>query len=396
MLKSVASRTRRLLAWWLSGSLLLTGLAGAAALIVLNRIRAGEAALRARYVERSGPLEQLRDGIYLSGTVTDPDRLKQLEAATLAHAARYPSANLRGEVITYWKLVDLMAEVSHSAGTDAYFRKQLAQRRDKMLSIVGEIDAELQRESERREAELAVMYGRFRWTWFGGLILVMSLSAGLSILSSRRLLRLEDESRALSAQLVQAQEQERRSIARELHDQVGQALSSLLLDVGKAQRAADLPELRQVAQKAEEAVDTVRSIALSLRPSMLDYLGLVAALEWQAREVGHRTGLEVRLDAEEQAGEMPDAHRTCIYRVTQEALRNCARHAAARHVRIGLERTAAAVILRVEDDGKGFAVNRQRGLGLFGMEERAAQLGGSVRVRSEPGRGTTVTAEIPL
>jgi signal transduction histidine kinase len=129
---------------------------------------------------------------------------------------------------------------------------------------------------------------------------------------------------------------------------------------------------------------------------MLDDLGLMAALEWQAREVGHRAGLDVQVHAEDSAGDLPDAYRTCIYRVAQEALQNCARHAGARHVRVGLERAAGAVILRVEDDGKGFFPGRTRGLGFLGMEERAAHLQGRVRVQSQPGHGTLVTAEIPL
>jgi signal transduction histidine kinase len=129
---------------------------------------------------------------------------------------------------------------------------------------------------------------------------------------------------------------------------------------------------------------------------MLDDLGLVPALEWQAREVGRRSGLDVQVQAEDSAGELPEAHLTCIYRVAQEALQNCVRHAAAHHVRIALQRFAETVMLHVEDDGKGFLTGRARGLGLLGMEERVVQLGGRFRVQSEPGRGTTVTAELPL
>jgi signal transduction histidine kinase len=129
---------------------------------------------------------------------------------------------------------------------------------------------------------------------------------------------------------------------------------------------------------------------------MLDDLGLVAALEWQAREVGRRSGLQVEISAEDSAGELPDAQRTCIYRIAQEALQNCARHAGARMVRVVLRRAGASVALRVQDDGAGFRPGRSRGMGILGMEERAAQLGGRLQVQSEPGRGTTVTAELPV
>src|SRR5206468_6219884 len=135
---------------------------------------------------------------------------------------------------------------------------------------------------------------------------------------------------------------------------------------------------------------------LALRPSMLDDLGLVAALEWQAREIGHRTGLDVQVEAEESAGELPDEHRTCIYRIAQEALENCARHARANRVTIGLQRVARTVCLQVRDDGAGFQTARSRGLGLLGMEERVEHLGGRLLVSSEPGHGTTVTAELPV
>ena len=389
--------------------------------MILDRIRAGEAALRAGFVERSGWLEQLRSGIYLSGTLardylaapTDPDaaalleKLRALETDTLRAVSRYSesrdAANLRGEVATYWKLLNLMVDVAngrHTPGTDAYFRRQLAQRRENMFWIAGEIGKSLDGESRRREVELARVYAEFRWVLLVELAVVIGLALAVSLVTGRRLMRLEAEARALSAQVVQAQEQERRAIARELHDEIGQSLSGLLLDVGKAARAGDSSEvqvqLHAIAERAERTVDAVRRMALSLRPSMLDDLGLVAALEWQAREVGHRTGLDVQVQAEDSAGDLPDAYRTCIYRVAQEALQNCARHASAKHVRIGLERVANAVILRVEDDGKGFQVNRTRGLGLLGMEERAAQLRGRVRVRSEPGHGTCVRAEIPL
>src|SRR5260370_38982964 len=128
-------------------------------------------------------------------------------------------------------------------------------------------------------------------------------------------------------------------------------------------------ELQSIAASAEQIVEAVRRIALSLRPSMLDDLGLVPALEWQAREVGNRTGLNVEVLAEESAGELPETHRTCIYRVAQEALQNCARHSAASRVWVGLQKAANTVSLPVEDDGNGFLVRRTKGLGLLGMGE---------------------------
>jgi signal transduction histidine kinase len=370
-------------------------------------------------VERSESLARLRDGILLSGTIardylaapTDPpapellQRLKELESSGLraVSADSVPEvANLHGEVIAYWKVLDLMVDIAGSrrtAGLEAYFRAQLAQRRETMLNIADQIGQARDREGRRREEELANMYGGFRATLAGELLLVVGVGVLVAWIAGRRLLHLEERARALSAQLVHAQEQERRAIARELHDSVAQALSALLLDVGNAGRLEDADlkgRLQDIAARAEHTVDAVRNLALSLRPSMLDDLGLVPALEWQAREVGRRSGIDVQIQAEDAAGELPETHRTCIYRIAQEALQNCVRHAGAKHVRVGLERGQHSVVLRVEDDGKGFRPSRVRGLGLLGMEERTAQLGGRLVVQSEPGRGTILAAEIPL
>ena len=154
--------------------------------------------------------------------------------------------------------------------------------------------------------------------------------------------------------------------------------------------------LAVIAELAERSVEALRRIALALRPSMLDDLGLVPALEWQARETGRLSGIPVEVSAAEGRGELPESHRTCIFRVAQEALHNCARHSQATRIGVALQRGSTCVWLRVDDDGKGFAAERTRGLGLLGMAERVGQLGGRLRVRSEPGRGTTVTAELPL
>src|SRR5262249_16669302 len=163
-----------------------------------------------------------------------------------------------------------------SPGVDAWFRQQIARRRASMLELTGAIAAALDREWQSGQAERDVLYARFRWALGVELALVFAFGATLATLPRRRTVRLEARARALSGQPRQAQEGERRAIARELHDEVGQSLSSALLEDAA-------PALRT---RLEAAVDSVRRIALSLRPSMLDDLGLVAALEWQAREVG--------------------------------------------------------------------------------------------------------------
>lgn len=416
MLEEMTSKSRALLLASLGGMLLLTAVTGAAALVALDRIHSGETSLHTRYLEHSAALERIRGGIYLSGTLArdyfvQPDsddaaallaRLSAVRAET-TRAVAPESAQLRGEIGAYWNVLDLMAEVAakrRGPGVDAYFRRQLAQRRETMLHISADIAGALESSWNRAESDLTADYRRLRSVLAIELAVVIALGLFVSFGTVRRLVRLETETRGLSAQLVRAQEDERRSISRELHDEVGQALSGLLLDVGREASSAESEgarsRLRSMAEVAERTVEAVRRIALSLRPSMLDDLGLVAALEWQSREVGQRTGLNVEVDAEEAAGELPESHRTCIYRIAQEALHNCARHAHAKRVRVVLERAQKAVTLRVEDDGEGFRPGRTRGLGLLGMEERAAQLGGRFVVESARGRGTSIVVELPL
>src|SRR5689334_1487596 len=133
---------------------------------------------------------------------------------------------------------------------------------------------------------------------------------------------------------------------------------------------ADAVHVRQhvdsIKKLAEASVNVIRNMTLLLRPSMLDDFGLVPALEWQAREISKRSGMRVQVSADDAAAELPDALKTCIYRVVQEALNNCARHAQARTVKVRVEQEPSRIVLTVEDDGRGFDAQRVRGLGLVG------------------------------
>jgi signal transduction histidine kinase len=147
---------------------------------------------------------------------------------------------------------------------------------------------------------------------------------------------------------------------------------------------------------AEASVGMVRNMALLLRPSMLDDLGLVAALRWQAREVTRRSGLNVKMVADEIAEDLPDSHRTCLYRVVQEALNNCVKHSRATQVRVVVHRDRDGLSVTVQDDGIGFEPSREKGLGLLGMEERVERLGGLFSIESTPGNGTVLSIHFPL
>jgi signal transduction histidine kinase len=206
----------------------------------------------------------------------------------------------------------------------------------------------------------------------------------------------------LSARLVEAQETERRAISRELHDQVGQTLNALLVDAANLAKriqpddAASRRYLDNIRTFADSSVNSIRDIALLLRPSMLDDLGLIPALEWQAREVSRRTGIKVDVTAENVPDSLPDGVRTCVYRVVQEALQNVSRHSGAKTAVITVREEGGALFLSVADNGHGFDPKRTRGLGMLGMEERIRQLGGNFEVQSAPEKGATLRVTLPI
>ena len=154
--------------------------------------------------------------------------------------------------------------------------------------------------------------------------------------------------------------------------------------------------LQKIKTLAENCVNKVRNMALLLRPSMLDDLGLVAALDWQAREVSKRTGMLVDTVDENVSENLPEEHKTCVYRIVQEALNNCSKHAYAKKVRVVVRQETNYLRVSIEDDGKGFDASRVRGLGLVGMNERVSQLGGVLKVESDPARGTRLRVDLPL
>jgi len=240
--------------------------------------------------------------------------------------------------------------------------------------------------------------------------LVLSLASALYLLHLEQqgqqryqeLARSRSQLEALSARLVDAQETERRSISRELHDEVGQSLGALLVEVGSLEAtiptgATEIKEhVDKIKSVAETTVETVRNIALLLRPSMLDDLGLIAALEWQGREVSRRSETEVEIQHVGVSETIPDEYKICIYRLVQEALNNAARHSAAKNAKVTVEQKTNKILVTVSDDGRGFDPKRVRGLGLLGMEERVKRLGGKLTIDSKPGSGTTLRAEFPL
>jgi len=210
--------------------------------------------------------------------------------------------------------------------------------------------------------------------------------------------------RALSSQIINAQEEERLRISRELHDETAQALASLLVRQRVAERSPDAESLQRTMADLRaltaETLEGVRRMALELRPTMLDDLGLVAAVEAFGRQFSHRTGIPVDVRMTRRPERLPPEVELVAFRVIQEALSNIARHSGASRAEVLLGASAGLLSVSVADDGQGFEIesaldSRQRSLGLFGMRERAALVNGRLSLDSAPGRGTRVRLEIP-
>jgi signal transduction histidine kinase len=202
--------------------------------------------------------------------------------------------------------------------------------------------------------------------------------------------------------VVSAQEQERRRLARELHDETGQALTSILLGLRTVEEAGGEQEVRAAVAEVRELVRStlqdVRRLAVELRPTALDDFGLVAALERLTESFTEQTGIAVGFESLLPAARLTPEIETALYRIVQESLTNIVKHAQAHNVSIVLGRKSDAVSVIVEDDGVGFDPDRPRegGLGLIGMRERVSLIGGRLTIESRPGAGTTFVAEVPV
>jgi signal transduction histidine kinase len=427
------------------GSLLaIIAVSGFDALRVLNRFRKEDDQIRRQFLFRNRVLNNIRAGVYISGTyvrdyLLEPDAARasgfganlesvrrQMEVELSSYAGQLEPAEsahydeLRTELARYWAVLQPVltwdAQKRQTQGY-AFLRDEVFPRRTAMLEVASGIadlnEQQLNAGDERTSSLLEKFQDRLAVT----LVAALALGLGMAVLSARKILQLEAHAQAryqevaearkqltsLSARLVEAQETERRSLSRELHDEVGQSLSAALLEMRNLLAALDGRPEEQIRRQAEVikglvegSVRSVRSMALLLRPSMLDDLGLVPALKWQAREVSKRTSMDVTVATELESVALPDEYKTCIYRIVQEALHNCSRHSDATTVRVQVRLKAGVLLLSIQDDGKGFDVNQSKGLGLLGIEERAAQLGGSLHVDSGPGIGTILTVELPF
>lgn len=409
----------------------------------LGTFEADNTQIREDFLYRERTLEKVRAGLYEAGNIvrdyflleSDPQAQESLRTEfqsildettaalqaciqTLPSGKREPFQHLAVELENYWSTIGptfASGATANKTLEKSVLRGDILSRHAEILALTKEVstvnDEDL-KEAERRIAEAAAQFRRrllrVAVIAFGcGLVLAAVTIIYAGQLENRvkekyyESLQAQRELKELSKRLVDTEERERRAISRELHDEVGQSLSALLMDVENLTEMSPHESvfrqgLQNIKTLAENCVNEVRNMALLLRPSMLDDLGLVAALEWQAREVSKRTGMLVDTVDENVSDDLPEDHKTCVYRIVQEALNNCSKHSYARNVKVVLSQESNHLRVSIEDDGKGFDPSRARGLGLIGMTERVSQLGGVLKVDSNSAGGTRLRIDLPL
>jgi signal transduction histidine kinase len=355
------------------------------------------------------------------------DAVEQRTAEYLQHvdseAEKREWARLQDKLQEYWASLEFVfADNLPTSTTPAatMLRRNVRPLRQDVLTLLDNLKALQQASQRQHDDDVAALYREARRTfmWIVGGALILGLAAawfatrhvtGLEReLNQQRIAEVHNrrDLERLSARLVDAQEQERRSLARELHDEVGQALTAIKMSVGVALRTpgthpraqAALEEARSVT---ESTLQGVRDLSQLLHPSMLDDFGLPETLAAYLRNFSKRTGVRAQFSHDGGAERMPPDVEVCLYRIVQEALTNVARHSGALSCSVALRQGEREVELIVEDSGRGIvltpgAADVRRGLGLMGMRERAQALSGRFELSDRPGGGTRISVTLPV
>jgi signal transduction histidine kinase len=404
-------------------------------------------ALRTRFVKNEQLLSTVRaqallSSVYLRDALLDPDpsqtqfyrdelqrTRRDVDHAMADYLPRAESApehadwiRLQKELGDYWNAMVPVLDPTYTptpAESRAYLRDEVIPKRETIISISDQIHALNQEAFEAEQREVGLMRGSLQQRiWLTSLITV-GVGLLIAFFAIRAVGRLDARVREqhrheveqkrelarLSSKLLQAQEDERRRIARELHDEIGQSLGALKLELAVAERIMPEVSIDEVLAEARSITDrtlqTVRDLSQLLHPAMLDDLGLPDTADWYLRAFSRRTGIASELAIDRLEERLAPEVEMCTYRVIQEAVTNVAKHSEATSCRVQIARELATLRIVVEDNGKGFqpATRRAadaRGLGLIGVRERVANLGGRLRVESGAGTGTRLTVELPL
>jgi signal transduction histidine kinase len=400
-----------------------------------------------RYIEEDGYLAALRRNLWLSGSdvrdffiITTPAQAQllrsQLQAlqkdddVALAHLAANAGweaivPKLRKSLEQYWVLIDELPNRMLDQPDErkfAFLQTEVAPLRGELYSALIDLSEADQRKVQESERDFNAARSRAAER----LMLMLAISVLLSFAVARTSVRHAEslerlaeqhfneveearrELQQLSARLLEIEEEGRRRLSRELHDEIGQSLALLEIEISHAQNllASDprlvKDRLARARDLAQRTVQTVRNISVLLRPAMLDDLGLVPALQFQLEDFLRRSGIASEFVEQDVADRLPDAVKTCVYRVIQEALHNAEKHSAATRVRVKVQQLPDFLVAEVEDNGRGFEVKQGTvarhggGLGLLGIRERVAAACGSVVIDSAPGSGTRISIRIPL
>lgn len=324
----------------------------------------------------------------------------------------------------FWSSVSpvLMGQVPGTpAEAQAFLRRQVVPQRELIVRVSEDLRTLNQDAFQQQQAEVAQLHRALReriW-WTSGIAVVLGLA--IALFAARYAGRLESRIRQqhlqerqhkrdlqrLSAELVHAQEDERRTIGRDLHDEIGQALMTIKLDLGAVERSgqasgAAAQALREARSTTDHAIQSVRDLSQLLHPAMLDDFGLAVTLDAYVRSFSQRTGVQTELVVDRMDARIASELEICVYRVVQEALTNVAKHARATSCRVYLQRLPYSLLVTVEDDGKGMnpehveGTGTRRGVGLVGVRERVSRLGGTVRLETHADKGTRLTIELPV
>jgi signal transduction histidine kinase len=435
--------TRMALAIGFGVLLTLLVLSGIDAVHVISQLQTSNESILEEFLGRQMKLDELRSAIYLSGTyvrdyLLEPDPAKaeqsrmelagtrrQIQAMiSLTTSGPGPVGEqmydaLQREIREYWLTLDPVLTWDAQRRRLQGFRflhDDVLPRRSSTLSIADTIASLNQQQLLERNQQIFHMFSGLRNRLIIGVSVMFLCGLALAFATALHILRLEgqtlahlknitgarQELRNLSARLVETQENERKNISRDLHDAVGQSMSAVQFELhGLSVALAPYPEplrtrVNRIRELVEGSVAMLRNMALLLRPSMLDDLGLAEALEWQANQVSRSTGVRINVVAYAFPNELPEEHKICVFRIVQEALNNVCRHANASSVEITLMAEDGKLAVTIRDDGRGFVNTRKTGLGLIGMQERVESLGGSLAVKSEPGKGTEIDVSLPL
>jgi signal transduction histidine kinase len=400
-----------------------------------------------RYVDEEEQLTTLRRNLWLAGNYvrdffirTSPEHAQDLRSQLhalraedtlaldhLAHATPQSSGlpELRKSLDEFWTVVDRVPDTMLNASNEqqfAFVQREIVPRRGELYNALRGLSGADQKRLEDHDKEFAGSRREAASRLLRMLGLGVLLSLLVALLSLRHAENLERQAdrhfaeveqarrelERLSARLLEIEEEGRRRLSRELHDEIGQTLALLQIQITNAQACLETQPARLREQLvraralAERTVQTIRNISLLLRPALLDDLGLVPALQFQLEDFSRRSSIACEFIEENVAEQLSDSVKTCAYRTVQEALHNCEKHSGAAKVSVTVRQQPEQLVVEVQDDGRGFVMNKKgmptatAGLGLLGLRERAAIAGGSLTIDAAPGRGTRIALTIPL